>query len=178
MKFQKISPNGILYMEGEEGREKFEYLDSTGNPTIGIGHKLTVIELGIGTIVINTDPVEYRYGLTDKQIDDLLLQDMSLAELTVNRFVTVLLSQHQFDALCSFCFNIGVTAFTNSTLLRLLNNGNYKSVPEQMRRWNKGKVNGEMVVIKGLVNRREHDVSLWEGSWRYPKKNSLESVAA
>ena len=162
---QMISLNCIKYMEEVEGRDNHVYPDSSGYPTIGIGHLLTAVEQGTGTIIINKVPVEYRIGLTDKQVDDLLLQDMYTAEQIVSRVVNVLLNQNQFDALCSFCFNIGNVNFTKSTLLRLLNNGNYAAVPEQMRRWNKAKINGELIVMKGLTNRREKDISLWSGKW-------------
>jgi len=153
-------------MEDIEGRESNEYMDRTGNPSIGIGHKLTTVELGTRTIVIHKTAVAYDNGLNDFQIDSLLLQDMFTAEQTVNRMVKVDLNQNQFDSLCSLCFNIGNWNFTDSTLVRLLNMGNYESVPVQMRRWNKGKVDGKLIVIKGLVNRREDDILLWEGAWK------------
>jgi len=160
---QRISLTCIRYMGVVEGRAHHIYPDTEGNPTIGVGHLLTVVELGTDTIIIDKVPVDYRLGLTDRQVDNLLLQDMRTAEQTVNSKVEVTLTQSQFDGLCSFCFNIGNTAFTNSTLLKLLNKGNYAAVPSQMRRWNKARVGGELVVIQGLVNRRESDISLWLG---------------
>jgi lysozyme len=167
MQLQRFSSNGMRYMESvAEGRKHHEYHDTSGNPTIGIGHKLTVIELGTETIDICGETVQYKNGLTDKQIDDLFFQDMYSAEETVNKVVDVTLNQNQFDALCSLCFNIGNKAFSDSTLVRLLNNGNYWSVPSQMERWNKERVDGKLVVRKGLVNRRKLDISLWEGTWK------------
>ena len=51
------------------------------------------------------------------------------AEQAVNNGVKVALNQNQFDALVSFTFNVGVGAFTSSTLLKVLNQGQYDQVP-------------------------------------------------
>lgn len=61
----------------------------------------------------------------------------------------------------SFVFNTGVAAFAGSTLLKLLNKGQYASVPAQLARWNKGTVNGKKVVLRGLSNRRAAEAGLW-----------------
>jgi lysozyme len=145
------------FVEQEEGREKFSYPDSNGKATIGIGHLLTASELSSGKILINGVPVKYREGLTDKQIDDLLLQDMSKARRYVRTFVKAPLTQNQFNALVSFTFNVGTNAFSSSTLLKNLNAEMYSSIPTQMRRWkyDDGKV------VQGLINRREHEIELW-----------------
>jgi len=88
-----------------------------------------------------------------------LSQDVRPAEQTVNNGVKVALNQNQFDALVSFTFNVGGASFNGSTLLKVLNQGQYAQVPDQLRRWNKagGKV------VQGLVNRRENEVKLWNG---------------
>jgi len=72
------------------------------------------------------------------------------AATAVNRLVTVELTQAEFDALTDFTFNVGVTAFTNSTLLRLLNAGNYTGAALEFPKWDlcAGQVN------QGLRNRR------------------------
>jgi lysozyme len=75
----------------------------------------------------------------------------------VNESVTVPLNQNQFDALVSFSFNVGDNAFRGSTLLKLLNQGQYDQVPAQLRRWVRD--NGH--VVQGLINRREKEIVLW-----------------
>lgn len=90
-------------------------------------------------------------------IDRLLLRDLHIAELVVNSNVRVKLTQNQYNALVSFAFNVGVGAFRKSTLLRLLNNSGYESVPDQMRRW----IFSAGRQIQGLKNRREKEVKLW-----------------
>ena len=68
------------------------------------------------------------------------------------------LKQNEMDALVSWVFNLGPTSLKNSTLLRVLNEGKYHEVPEQIKRWNK--VNGK--VNEGLVKRRKSEALLFE----------------
>lgn len=140
-----------------EGVETHQYLDSRGLPTIGIGHLLSKSELSSGKIWINGNIVYYKNGLSNPQIYQLLIQDAKTASKAVNTFVKVPLTQNQFDALTSFCFNIGNTAFKNSTLVKELNAKRYENVPSQMRRW---KYAGNEI-SQGLINRREQEIALF-----------------
>jgi len=145
------------FIEEGERYEKFAYPDSGGVPTIGIGHKLTVGERASGKIVINNVPVEYRKGLDRQTALNLLNQDASKAQDAINRLVTVPLNRNQFTALVSFVFNVGVTAFRESTLLRVLNFGRYTEVPSQLKRW----IYDNGVIVNGLINRRNAEIELW-----------------
>lgn len=71
------------------------------------------------------------------------------------------LTDNQRFALISFVFNEGETKFLTSTLLRLLNAGDYAAVPTQLLRWNKETVNGVLVANEGLTNRRKAEIKLW-----------------
>lgn len=85
-------------------------------------------------------------------------QDVSAAVATVNKDVTVPLTQNQFDALVSLAFNIGGGNFGSSTLIQLLNSGSQKAlVAGQFGRWNKqgGRV------LNGLVARRAAEAALF-----------------
>jgi len=76
--------------------------------------------------------------------------------------INVPLDQNQFDALCSWVFNLGPTNLQSSTLLKVLNEGKYDEVPDQIVRWNKA--GGQ--VLAGLVKRRQAEADLFEGkSW-------------
>lgn len=155
----QMSERGLELLKEWEGFELKVYKDSAGLPTIGVGHLITKSEQTSGNIMIVGVPVKYTAGLTDQQAVDLLSQDVRPAEQAVNNGAKVTLTQNQFDALVSFTFNVGVGAFNGSTLLKVLNQGQYDQVPTQLRRWNKagGKV------VQGLVNRRENEVRLWNG---------------
>jgi lysozyme len=153
----QVGQSGKNLFKEWEGLELNEYLDSGGAPTIGVGHLMTRSERMSGKIIIQGKAVIYRNGLTEQQCWDLLDQDLDSAEKAVNGAVTAALNQNQFDALVSFSFNVGNTAFLNSTLLKVLNAGQYDQVPAQLRRWVRD--NGK--IVKGLVNRREKEVALW-----------------
>ena len=155
----QMSQHGLGLLTQWEGCELEVYNDSAGLPTIGVGHLLTKSELSSGKITINGAPVQYSGGLTQQQAEDLLAQDLDPAEQAVNSGVKVTLSQNQFDALTSFTFNVGIGAFTGSTLLRLLNQGQYSQVPDQLLRWTRA--GGR--VVQGLVNRRQNEIKLWNG---------------
>jgi len=155
----QMSEHGLGLLEKWEGFELNVYKDSAGLPTIGVGHLLTKSELSSGKIVLNGSSVQYSGGLTNQQVLDLLGQDVKPAELAVNNGVKVALNQNQFDALVSFTFNVGVGAFTDSTLLKVVNQQQYDAVPTQFLRW----VRSGGQVVQGLVNRRQNEISLWDG---------------
>ena len=157
-KIRKISDTGIDLIKRLEGCSRFVYEDQGGYPTIGIGHLLTRTENMTGKIYIDGEPVYYHQGLTEQQCVALLIQDLVVPVNTVNEAVIVPLNQSQFDALVSFVFNIGCGNFNRSSLLRILNSGNYEKVPEQMRLWAYVKEN----VSKGLQKRREAEIKLWK----------------
>lgn len=142
----KISPNGISLLKAHEGLRLFAYLDPVGVWTIGYGH---------------TKDVSPGQHISPSVAEEFLRQDLSWAEDCVNNSVKVSLSQNQFDALVSFVFNVGVGAFQDSTLLRQLNAGNYSEAAEEFLRWDKGTINGEKVVLPGLVTRRKAEQKLF-----------------
>jgi len=156
----KMSENGLELLKEWEGFKLRMYKDSAGLPTIGVGHLITKSEQASGQITIEGVAVAYANGLTDQQVLDLLSQDVKPAEQAVTNGVKVALNQNQFDALVSFTFNVGNGAFNGSTLLKVLNQGNYSQVPDQLRRWNKA--GGQ--VVQGLVNRRQNEINLWNAT--------------
>jgi lysozyme len=153
----QVGPSGRALFKEWEGLDVNEYLDSGGAPTIGIGHLMTRSERMSGKILIKGKPVVYRNGLSVQQCWDLLDQDLDPAEAAVNGGVKVALNQNQFDALVSFVFNVGASAFATSTLLKVLNAGHHDQVPAQLLRWVRD--NGK--IVKGLVNRRNKEIELW-----------------
>ena len=121
----KTSIEGLEKLKKREGSRQRAYLDTKGIPTIGVGH--TGPEVYIGLV------------WTDQQVDDAFADDIEWAEDAVNGYVKVALTQNQFDALVSFVFNIGETAFRRSTLLRVLNTGDYEEAAKCFDMWHKPK---------------------------------------
>lgn len=98
---------------------------------------------------------------TQKEIDDILVNDLARNyEPAVKRLVKVPLNENQYGALVSFTFNLGEGNLGKSTLLRLLNSGDYKGAADQFLVWNKagGKV------LNGLVKRRKAERDLFLSS--------------
>ena len=77
----------------------------------------------------------------------------------VDLLVRVPLSQHQFDALCSFTYNVGVKNFAESTLRKMVNAAMFGEAAEQFLRWTRA--SGR--VLPGLVKRREEERALFMG---------------
>jgi lysozyme len=119
----KLSDKGKNVLILREGKRNKAYLDSKGIPTIGVGHTGPSVYIGL--------------AWTDQQIEDAFTADVKWAEDAVNKYVTVLLQQNQFDALVSWVFNIGETGFRRSTALKLLNEKLYDMVPPAIEMWNK-----------------------------------------
>lgn len=146
----RTSANGIALIKRHEGLRLNVYLCPAGKPTIGYGHMLLRSELHIKTI-------------TQAQADAFLAADCRIAEMYLNANVRVDLNQQQFDALVSFCFNLGVGAFDRSTMRRMLNNRDYAGAANQFLRWNKIKNprTGQFEISRGLNNRRIDERNLF-----------------
>ena len=155
----QLSEHGKSLLRDLEGVEREPYQDAAGLWSCGVGHCLTKDELASGKIVCGDRVIRWKDGpLSDDDIDRLLSDDVSWAEACVEAGVHVPLSQQQFDSLVLLCYNIGPNAFRQSTLCRVLNDGNYASVPTQMARW----VHAGGRVVQGLVNRRAREAALWQ----------------
>lgn len=86
-----------------------------------------------------------------------LTQDALDAAKPINEHVAVPLTQPQFDALVSFVFNVGVGNFEESTLLRLLNDGEYTVAANEMLKWD----HQGRAVLSGLERRDEAERALF-----------------
>ena len=97
--------------------------------------------------------------ITKQQAEEMLLEELVEYENYVLEAVNHQLDQCMFDALVSWTYNLGPSNLNASTMLKVLNAGDYDGVPEQIKRWNKagGKV------LQGLVRRREAEALLFEG---------------
>lgn len=97
--------------------------------------------------------------ITAIQAESLLCEDLKVYEKCVKENVIVPLTQNEFDALVSFCFNLGCPSLKRSTLLKKLNVGDKAGAAEEFPRWNKAA--GE--VLDGLTRRRLAEKDLFSG---------------
>ena len=144
----KISEYGLDLIKHFEGLELEAYQCAAGVWTIGYGH---------------TKDVQPGDQWSESHADHMLEVEMEEYENYVNTAVTVPLSQNQFDALVSWVYNLGNGNLTSSTMLKVLNSGDYAGVPAQIKRWNKagGKV------LEGLTRRRQAEADMFEGKdWK------------
>ena len=130
-----------------EGLRLKAYLDPVGLPTIGWGN----------TRYQDGKPVKMGDEITQEQADEMLLDDVAVRAEKLEDLIEVQVNDHQFGALVSFAYNVGIGAFTNSTLRRKLNAGDYEGASNEFKRWNKagGKV------LNGLVRRRKAEKDLF-----------------
>jgi lysozyme len=147
-----VSQNCLDLIKKWEGFRAKTYLDPIGIPTIGYG-----------TIRYpNEQKVQLGDVISEPEAEDLMKLECDEFSEIVNKAVTASLNQNQLDALVSFCYNVGVGAFQESTLLKKLNTKDYKGAAEQFLVWNKGTKGGVKIVLEGLINRRKDEKALFE----------------
>lgn len=151
----KTSEQGQDFIKSFEKLRLTAYLDDVGVPTIYYGHTLGV-KMGMSG--------------TKEDADRVFGEDIAEFEGYVDQLVTVPLNQHQYDALVSFAFNVGpdIDADTipeglgDSTLLKLLNQGDYTGAAKQFESWDKGLVHGVLQRLPGLTTRRKAERKIFE----------------
>jgi lysozyme len=154
---KRFSDYGKDILKGREALRLTAYLDEGGVPTIGWGH---------------TRGVKLGDVITLQQAEDFLSEDLYDTELAINRLVFVDISQNQYDALVCLVFNIGISAFSKSTLLRKLNQGDFVGAADQFDVWVFD--NGKRVL--GLERRRKIEKTLFlKGMDNYGKLIVSES---
>ena len=138
----KIGTKGLEMITHFEGLELNAYQCAAGVWTIGYGHNKGVQK----GMVISEDTA-----------NEMLVEELNEYENYINTLVNVELNQNQFDAMVSWVYNLGGGNLKASTLLKVLNAGDYAGVPAQMMRWNKagGKV------LEGLTRRRQAEADLF-----------------
>jgi len=132
-----------------EGKKLKAYQDQAGIWTIGFGSTYNIDE---------NRKVKEGDTITESTALRWLKTITANLQADIKKLVTVPVTQNQLDSLTSLAYNIGPTAFAESTLLEMLNAGKPKiQVADQFLRWNKVK----KVVNQGLVNRRVKERELF-----------------
>ena len=138
----QTSESGKALIRQHEGLLLAAYQDIGGVWTIGYGHTLGV-----------------RAGqvINGEEAESMLEQDLVAVDKCLSNSIRVSVTQNQWDALADFVFNLGCHAFVGSTLLKLLNDGNYEAASAEFPKWDHD--NGK--VVEGLLERRIEEQTLF-----------------
>ena len=144
-----VSERGIQLIKHHEGVRNRPYRCPANLWTVGVGHLI-----GDGKSLPDT----WNRTFSQEEIDGLLKRDLRRFELGVHKMLPNMpLRQHEFDALVSFCFNLGLGCFQRSTLRQALLRGDKKAAMESLVKY--CRAGGK--VLKGLQNRRLDEKALF-----------------
>lgn len=138
----QISQEGIDLIKGFEGCSLTAYSDSNGVPTIGYGH---------------TSGVTMGWVISQAQANQFLFDDLEQFETYVSDYVTIPITQHQFDALVSFTYNLGPGTLYHSSVLTYTNAGQIYQAADAILLYD----HAGGVRLLGLTRRREAERRLY-----------------
>lgn len=147
----KTSPKGLSLIKEFEGFRGKAYLCPAGVPTIGYG----------STNGVTMDDVRRGRTITKAQAEKLLIEQLEEYERGVEAACKVEPNQHQFDALVSFAYNVGVSAMRGSSVIKAHNRGDFNAAARAFGLWTKARVNGKLTELPGLVRRRAAEAALY-----------------
>jgi lysozyme len=146
-----VSKAAIALIKHHEGVRSRPYRCPANLWTCGVGHLI-----GDGKHL----PDSWNRTFTEAEIDGLLKSDLRRFELGVHKMLpNVPLRQHEFDAIISFCFNLGLGCFQRSTLRQALLRGDKKAAMESLVKY--CRAGGK--ILRGLQIRRLDEKALFEG---------------
>lgn len=166
----QISDEGLRLVKSFEGfhtRLKdgscAAYLCPASVPTIGWGC---------------TEGVRLGMVWTEAEAEAGLRREMAKFESAVNRLVTVSINTNERDALISLAYNIGVSGFQRSSVLKRLNNGDRKGAAHAFGMWTKANVKGRKIDLPGLVSRRKREAALFLKPVEAPEEPFMPQAVA
>jgi lysozyme len=145
-----VSKAAIALIKHHEGVRNRPYRCPANLWTVGVGHLI-----GDGKSL----PDSWNRTFTEAEIDGILKSDLRRFELGVHKMLpNVPLRQHEFDAIISFCFNLGLGCFQRSTLRQALLRGDKKAAMESLVKY--CRAGGK--ILRGLQIRRLDEKALFE----------------
>jgi lysozyme len=146
-----VSKAAIALIKHHEGVRSRPYRCPANLYTVGVGHLI-----GDGKSL----PDSWNRTFSQEEIDGILKSDLRRFELGVSKMLpNVPLRQHEFDALVSFCFNLGLGCFQRSTIRQALLRGDKKAAMESLVKY--CRAGGK--ILRGLQIRRLDEKALFEG---------------
>lgn len=148
----RINKATLALIKEFEGFESAAYKDAVGVWTIGYG---TTAAAGVG--------ISPKAGMTitEAEAETYLLRAAEKFGDAIADAIRVPVNENEFGAFVSLAYNIGPSAFRQSTALKRFNIGDKAGCAEAMGWFCKGTVNGHKVILKGLVRRREAEKALF-----------------
>jgi lysozyme len=149
----QVSRAAIAMIKRFEGYRRQAAQLPDGRWTIGYGHTRSARQ---GAVV------------SEQDAEALLIYDLMEVARAVDEWTFTPLNQNQFDAVCSFAFNIGLEPFRQSLVLRRLNEGAHLQAALAMELWRRAEVDGERIVVDALIRRRSAEKALFltpPGAW-------------
>jgi len=147
-----LSEKGENLLKSIEVLSTQPYDDQKGIKSAPIKSWVKGATIGYGYLISQAEWDKYKNGITVEQANALYDAKIKPYVDAVNSNIKVKISQSQFDALVMLCYNIGITAFKNSSVVKMVNGlpSSYKTLEAAWKAWNKsqGKFN------QGVLNRR------------------------
>ncbi len=144
----KISNKGLELIKEFEGFSANAYLCPAKIPTIGYGNTFWQDgrKVRLGEQISKTKALELLEFVANKDFADKIFP-----------LIKVQINQNQFDAMTSLAYNIGVGAFSKSTLLKRVNAKDFIGASNEFLKWDKS---GEKPLL-GLTRRRQREKELF-----------------
>jgi lysozyme len=143
----KMSEHGLALLRSMEGLSLDAYPDGNGW-SIGYGHHGPDVYPGM--------------QITEQRAEQLLTSDLERFELGVESLLQAPAHQEEFDAMVNLAYNIGLGAFRDSTLLKMVNAGRHAEAVAEFAKWTKSGLEN----LPGLRTRREREAALYRKGGR------------
>lgn len=169
-----LIPFALGLVKDFEGWVAQAYDDPAGYCTIGYGHlisKSRCAELDLGV---------FSRPLTKEAGTKLLLEDTVTSRRAIQSLVKRKLNDQQFGALSSFVFNVGKEKFAGSTMLKMIQVGDFGGAAKEFHRWVKITKDGKSIVLEGLAVRRNCEAALFSATRSPPpfKRENCQALGA
>ena len=138
--------DGVMLIAQSEDLRLEAYQDIAGVLTIGWGE---------------TQGVSPGLKWTQGHADEVFCRRLTEFAYQVKALLKIKTSPRQFAALVSLAYNVGVSAFAGSSVLRHHNNGDFDAAAAAFKKWNKARIDGRLQPIAGLTGRREREADLY-----------------
>lgn len=139
----KASSTALNHIKKYEGCQMESYEDSNGRWAVGYGQTGPQITKGL--------------RITQLEADAFLRNHVERVQEDISRLVKVKLTQNQFDALVGLVYNIGLGAFSSSTLLKKINGDKMEEAAQEILKW----THSQGKELPGLKNRRQDEYYLF-----------------